>query len=103
VYPGGETLGAYHSMEIIYAFGNRVGWLPWQPVDDRLSDAMMGYWTRFAATGDPNGGGAPTWPRYDDDARYLELGPEVRAGQGLEQAMCDAIEPRLRRAWTSAQ
>jgi para-nitrobenzyl esterase len=96
---GGEQLGAYHSMEIIYAFGNRVSWLPWEPVDDRLSDVMAGYWTRFVATGDPNGGGAPVWPRYDGSAPYLELGAEVKAGQGLKQAMCDAIEPGMRRAW----
>jgi para-nitrobenzyl esterase len=25
---------------------------------------MMGYWARFAATGDPNGGGAPSWPAF---------------------------------------
>jgi para-nitrobenzyl esterase len=102
VYPGGEQLGAYHSMEISYAFGNRVSWLPWEPVDDRLSDAMMGYWTRFAATGDPNGGGAPRWPRYDAEARYLELGAEVRAGRALQHDLCDAIEPRMRAAWASA-
>ena len=24
---------------------------------------MMGYWTRFAATGNPNGG-APNWPAF---------------------------------------
>ena len=24
---------------------------------------LGGYWTRFAATGDPNGGGAPAWPK----------------------------------------
>jgi para-nitrobenzyl esterase len=25
---------------------------------------MIGYWSRFAATGDPNGRHAPHWPRY---------------------------------------
>jgi para-nitrobenzyl esterase len=25
---------------------------------------MAGYWTRFAKTGDPNGGGAFVWPEY---------------------------------------
>ncbi|GAA1042401.1 hypothetical protein GCM10009557_68370 [Virgisporangium ochraceum] len=28
-----------------------------------LADTMIGYWTAFARTGDPNHDGAPTWPR----------------------------------------
>jgi len=29
-----------------------------------LSEQMIGYWSRFAATGDPNWARAPRWPRY---------------------------------------
>jgi carboxylesterase type B len=35
------------------------------PAEVGLSDEIMGYWARFAATGDPNGGDASPWPRYD--------------------------------------
>ncbi|MFN0177780.1 MAG: carboxylesterase/lipase family protein [Gemmatimonadales bacterium] len=101
VIPGGEKLGAFHAQEITYAFGNRLPWLPREAIDDRLSEAMMGYWVRFAATGDPNGKGAPRWPRYDGSA-YLELGAEIKTGKDLKHDVCDAIEPRMRAGWARA-
>jgi para-nitrobenzyl esterase len=97
VLPGGESLGAFHAAEITYPFGNRLAWLPREQVDDRLSAAMMGYWTRFAATGDPNGGGAPEWPRFTAERhRALELGTEIRAIGGVHDEVCDLIEPPVR-------
>ena len=32
---------------------------------------MIGYWTNFAATGDPNGKGLPTWPVYAPDRQSV--------------------------------
>jgi len=54
-----------------------------------LSDAMLGYWTRFAKAGDPNGG-AVAWPKYDvaGDAS-LELGTPIAATTGLKMQKCD--------------
>lgn len=101
VLPGGEKLDAYHGMEITYVFGSRLPWMPHEKVDEKLSSAMMGYWTRFAATGDPNGAGAVVWPRYDKDARHLEFGDVVKVGQSLKGEACDAIEPRLRATWSA--
>jgi para-nitrobenzyl esterase len=74
--------------------------MPQETVDNKLSNAMMGYWTRFAATGDPNGGGAVVWPRYDKAARHLDFGDVVKVGQSLKGEACDAIEPRLRATWS---
>jgi para-nitrobenzyl esterase len=33
-----------------------------------LSESMMGYWSQFAATGDPNGSGAPQWTPYEESS-----------------------------------
>ncbi|WP_412540867.1 carboxylesterase family protein [Longispora sp. K20-0274] len=54
-------LGAPHTADLPYLFD-----MPFMARPDaeqsRLADQMIGYWTRFARTGDPNGGGAPCWP-----------------------------------------
>lgn len=66
-----EVLGAAHSLEIPFVFGHfkllgafdRFAFTNANaPGRLALSDLMMGYWARFAATGDP--GGAPAWTRY---------------------------------------
>jgi hypothetical protein len=45
---------------------------------------MSAAWVRFAATGDPNGGGLPAWSRYQKDSdRHLEFGDAGRIGAGL--------------------
>ena len=96
-----RRLGAFHGLEIAYAFGNYsgAGRVVFGGKDRALSEAMRKYWLNFARSGDPNGGGLVPWPAYDEkkDA-HLELGDEVRAGSGLCREACDAVEAaRIRR------
>jgi para-nitrobenzyl esterase len=97
VLPGGESLGAYHSAEIGYVFGTKERWLPLEPVDHQLSDAMARYWVQFAATGDPNVDGLPAWPAYESAGdRHLELGSTIAPSAGLTRETCDLVQLALR-------
>jgi para-nitrobenzyl esterase len=59
--------GAYHASEIGYIFDITQTPVPnpgLSPAQRNLSDAMVGYWTQFARSGDPNSVGAPAWAAY---------------------------------------
>ncbi|MGI5940010.1 MAG: carboxylesterase/lipase family protein [Thermoleophilia bacterium] len=94
--PFNNPLGAFHGVEIPYVFGNtelfaKMGTI--EQTDRDLSAAMMDYWTRFAATGDPNGEGAVSWPRYDAQSdRHLEFGDSITVGSGLYRAATDLAD-----------
>ena len=48
---------------------------------------MIAYWTRFAATGNPNRDDLPAWPAFEPPTgRHLDLGETVAAGEGLHEA-----------------
>lgn len=89
--------GAPHGSEVAYAFADTG-----DPEAERypgadgeaLGDAMAGYWTRFAATGDPNGDGAAEWPEYDaeSDAWMVLDAPAPTAVPGVIKEKLDLLE-----------
>lgn len=86
--------GASHFAELWYVFDHldQETWR-WTPEDRRLADIMAGYWVAFAASGDPNGGGRPAWPRFQAaDGVVLRLDDSPVAGPPPELATLKALD-----------
>lgn len=86
--------GAYHGIELFFVWQRMdlAGYRP-SPEETALAEAIGGYWTRFAASGDPsNAAGAdPAWPVYTaetDEALVLD-GDGIRVAAGIRAAKCD--------------
>ncbi len=58
----GSGEGATHGAERAYVFDNPQAAA--KSIDARAAAAMADYWTRFAASGNPNGPGLPAWPEF---------------------------------------
>jgi len=90
--------GAFHGVDLAFLFHSFAAFGDNSPdaAEISLSDATIGYWTRFAATGDPNGSGAVSWPLYDAVTDpYLEFASPIVSGVGLHTANCDYWESVL--------
>ncbi|WP_232663200.1 carboxylesterase/lipase family protein [Pseudonocardia sp. TRM90224] len=83
--------GAYHGSDVVYLFD--IGGVEAAFTDDqrRLAAEMVGYWARFAHTGDPNGPGPPGWPEYGAARHVQSLAP----GAGGIGAAAYSTEHRL--------
>lgn len=95
--PPGSKMGAFHSLEIAYVFGNfRPIMSPlkaeayFDEIDRVLSVAMMSYWTAFAATDDPKKEGLKEWPVWDaKEGKYLDFGILIKVKSDPNTAACD--------------
>lgn len=77
--------GAPHGGEIAYVFGTLVSrsGATLTPEDQAVSRLAQSYWVNFARTGNPNGGGLPTWPRHDPKKDIIfEFRADGTAGAG---------------------
>jgi para-nitrobenzyl esterase len=82
--PKAPQMGAYHSAEIEYVFGqlDSKPHMDWRASDRQLSAEMQKYWANFARSGDPNGPGLAKWPPYSPaggwQVMFLNEKPEAR-------------------------
>lgn len=78
-YPAADSKGlhGFHASELPYVFGTADRTAPaWPQIpatasEQALSDAIIGYWTSFAASGRPRAKGQPDWPRFGSDRAYM--------------------------------
>ena len=71
-------LGPWHSGEMVYCYGNIPAESKLYDARDRaLSAQMLSYWANFAAVGDPNGAGLPTWEQNLSSSRLMGFGDET--------------------------
>ena len=95
-WPEHPEFGAFHTAEVPYVFNNlAILDRPWEAVDRELADAVSSYWANFAARGDPNGDGLPTWPAYEAAPHAVmvlgeSIGPRQMPADDARRAFFDA-------------
>ena len=89
---------AFHRAELFFVFGNEqegpFGGGSYVPTSAEVTFAgqMMGYWARFAATGNPNVAGAVQWAAYDSTTdTMLQLDDTFVTINGYHNPECDYL------------
>jgi para-nitrobenzyl esterase len=86
---------AFHTEELYFVFGHPEQ-LDTPSLDEiQLSNRLMDYWSRFAASGDPNGHGNPHWPRYGRGDRILQIDEPPVPITGYHNPQCDFLNSLL--------
>jgi para-nitrobenzyl esterase len=65
--PPSFPIGAGHTSDVPYVWQSETI-APLTPTQMALARIMLGFWSNFAASGDPNSAPFPEWPRYDAQA-----------------------------------
>jgi para-nitrobenzyl esterase len=65
--PPSFPIAAGHTSDVPYVWQSETT-APLNSTQMALARIMLGFWSNFAASGDPNGAGLPDWPRYDAQA-----------------------------------
>jgi len=93
-----NSMRAFHGAELFFVFGNlskiyynETPYTP-TPAEVTLSNQIMDYWTRFAATGDPNGAGATPWLPYDANDNIFQLDENMTTIIGYHNPQCDFMD-----------
>ena len=86
-------LGAWHSGEMIYFYGNiPAGSKLFDARDRELSAQMTGYFVNFIRTGDPNESDLPRWEINTDSVDLLEFGEETRMVKERKTALYEIFD-----------
>jgi para-nitrobenzyl esterase len=90
-----RAVGAAHGVDLPFIFhnlniGGPAGTYVPSSAEVALADATVGIFSRFIATGHPNGRGSPHWPRLSgDEDRYLNFDTTIGAAAGFRAADSD--------------
>ncbi len=87
----GIDLGAFHAAELPYVFDGPTessGTIAFTPAQQKLATQVSSAWARFAATGNPAGGGI-SWPRLTSPTgSYLSLNTPLATKTAMMQHKC---------------
>jgi para-nitrobenzyl esterase len=89
-----QGLGAFHALDVYFVFQHAQALThTLNPAELAFSQDILGYWSRFAITGDPNGVMAVQWPSYEPTSDlHLVLDTTIVAGDGVRTARCDLLD-----------
>jgi para-nitrobenzyl esterase len=99
-YPAMDKAGlhGFHASELPYVFGTAdrlsANWPkpPKSSEEAALSDAVIGYWTSFASTGDPRAAGQPDWRPYSSEGAYMHFAARPEMSTSLLPGMYPFVE-----------